>query len=667
MKRLFILFSNLLILTFLLWISYSSSDLMIHQSLPMVGVHKQEREVTHEQVFQNLSDLALESNSLIGRKIQETDDKGDVVFTYEIYGAKKPPVGIMVATGSSAANSSLLMNYYILSGDLSLDRLNNQLQSLGFSDTFVNNPNILSTFLTFMGNGAQSLAFVISVLTFSSLTIIQKNREMKSAGLKYISGIDLYRVFGQSILDDAKELVLATFLSISFGTAVIFFFKMTTFAYLTVAMSCFIYNFLLLLISIILSFLYTLSIRTVNLISLVKGKLPLRRILFLLFLGQFFAVILISLAIHRTSIYGNVWQLQQSGNDAWRQETNWITISTNRENTSKLKNIETRKELQEDWSVLIERGVSKGALLVYQNISNFTPNGFAQNPRNRKLMSINDYYPDANSLYVTPNYLDIQDVEVGEHIKKEFESFGEGDFGLLLPEKLRNQEKYYRQMYEEFLTIQEEKEKFPMKAHVFYTANNQKRFIYNITSLSYQQFLTDPIIVVIQPKNFGKHWNPFFTNSNHYIYFNGLDESKKLITEHKLEKYVSQYDYVYKSYESLSQKIRAEILVTISGGIFGIITSILLFNTMSFLYFEEFRKSILLKKIAGLTFLELHQKFLIFQSIVLIIGSLTSYMMMREIWISLVTLLFFGINAWLILLYRSSKEQTLATIILKGA
>ena len=130
---------------------------------------------------------------------------------------------------------------------------------------------------------------------------------------------------------------------------------------------------------------------------------------------------------------------------------------------------------------------------------------------------------------------------------------------------------------------------------------------------------------------------------------------------------MSQYDYVYKSYESLSQKIRAEILVTISGGIFGIITSILLFNTMSFLYFEEFRKSILLKKIAGLTFLELHQKFLIFQSIVLIIGSLTSYMMMREIWISLVTLLFFGINAWLILLYRSSKEQTLATIILKGA
>lgn len=69
----------------------------------------------------------------------------------------------------------------------------------------------------------------------------------------------------------------------------------------------------------------------------------------------------------------------------------------------------------------------------------------------------------------------------------------------------------------------------------------------------------------------------------------------------------------------------------------------------------------------GLTFLELHQKFLIFQSIVLIIGSITSYMMTKEIWISMVTLLFFSINAWLILLYRSSKEQTIATIILKGA
>ena len=57
----------------------------------------------------------------------------------------------------------------------------------------------------------------------------------------------------------------------------------------------------------------------------------------------------------------------------------------------------------------------------------------------------------------------------------------------------------------------------------------------------------------------------------------------------------------------MSHNIQVEILTIIAGGFLGIVTSILLFNTMTILYFEEFRKTILIKKISGLNFFELHQ------------------------------------------------------------
>ena len=111
----------------------------------------------------------------------------------------------------------------------------------------------------------------------------------------------------------------------------------------------------------------------------------------------------------------------------------------------------------------------------------------------------------------------------------------------------------------------------------------------------------------------------------------------------------------------MAQKIQIENLMAIAGGVFGIATSVLLFNTMNFLYFEEFRKQIFLKKIAGLGFVNIHQM------ILLSVGSLLVFLLTQEWWIALVTLLLFITNAWFILLYRSHKEDHLLATVLKGA
>lgn len=669
MKRLFILFSNLFILIFLLWIAFISPNTVIHRSLPVIGILQQEKEVVYEELSSSLDQLAKENNSLIARQIQKTDSKGQVKFTYDIYGEGALPNGIKKEEKEFVAKESLLTNYYILSGNLTLEKLDQKLHDLGFSKGFMNKPNPLQNFMVFFGSGSQSLALVIFIISFGALTIIQKTLEMRSAGIRYISGIRRYQLFGHSLMEDGKELFIGCIGGSVLGAILIYYLQLTPFAYSLIISASIIYNTLLFILSTFLSFFFAFSIQTVHLVSLLKGKIPLKRVLFFLFTCQFLAITVIGLSIHRVSIYGSIWQTYQEGSLAWSKETNWIQISLNRENVLQTTNKEIQIEQRAKWSKLIESGIEKGGLLVHHQLAAFNSKGFMNDPRTGRELSITDYDPLANTLYVTPNYLDIQRILVSPEEKERLNHLQAGEFGLLLPEKLKGQEEELKKRYEDYLTPSDEqgKSQLPMKARVTYLPNNQKRFIYNNTPMSYQQFLTDPILVVVLPRSFGGYDNPYFSHLNSYLYFDGLEKSKKLVVENGLEKNVSQYDYAASVYQQMIQSIQLENLITIAGGIFAIATSILLFNTMNFLYFEEFRRPIFLKKIAGLGFVKIHQMILLSESILLLLGSFLTFLLTQEWWIALVTLLLFITNAWFILLYRSHKEDHLLATVLKGA
>lgn len=669
MKRLFILFSNLFILIFLLWIAFISPNTVIHRSLPVIGILQQEKEVVYEELSSSLDQLAKENNSLIARQIQKTDSKGQVKFSYDIYGEGTLPNGIKKEEKEFVAKESLLTNYYILSGNLTLEKLDQKLHDLGFSKSFMNKPNPLQNFMVFFGSGSQSLALVIFIISFGALTIIQKTLEMRSAGIRYISGIRRYQLFGHSLMEDGKELFIGCIGGSVLGAILIYYLQLTPFAYSLIISASIIYNTLLFILSTFLSFFFAFSIQTVHLVSLLKGKIPLKRVLFFLFTCQFLAITVIGLSIHRVSIYGSIWQTYQEGSLAWSKETNWIQISLNRENVLQTTNKEMQIEQRAKWSKLIESGIEKGGLLVHHQLAAFNSKGFMNDPRTGRELSITDYDPLANTLYVTPNYLDIQKILVSPEEKERLNHLQAGEFGLLLPEKLKGQEEELKKRYEDYLTPSDEqgKSQLPMKARVTYLPNNQKRFIYNNTPMSYQQFLTDPILVVVLPRSFGGYDNPYFSHLNSYLYFDGLEKSKKLVVENGLEKNVSQYDYAASVYQQMIQTIQLENLITIAGGIFAIATSILLFNTMNFLYFEEFRRPIFLKKIAGLGFVNIHQMILLSESILLLLGSFLTFLLTQEWWIALVTLLLFITNAWFILLYRSHKEDHLLATVLKGA
>ena len=118
MKRVFIILSNLFISSFLIWIAFISPNTVIHRSLPVVGALRQEKSVTYEDLSSSLDRLARENHSIIALQIQKTDSKGQVVFTYDIYGEGKIPLGIKREKKELAAKESLLTNYFVLTGEL---------------------------------------------------------------------------------------------------------------------------------------------------------------------------------------------------------------------------------------------------------------------------------------------------------------------------------------------------------------------------------------------------------------------------------------------------------------------------------------------------------------------------------------------------------------------
>ncbi|MDS2467501.1 bacteriocin-associated integral membrane family protein, partial [Streptococcus pneumoniae] len=65
--------------------------------------------------------------------------------------------------------------------------------------------------------------------------------------------------------------------------------------------------------------------------------------------------------------------------------------------------------------------------------------------------TLDTYSPDANVLYVSPSYLDKENVAVNDETRQKLAHLQKGEFGLLLPESLRSQEAELKKVFEERL------------------------------------------------------------------------------------------------------------------------------------------------------------------------------------------------------------------------
>ncbi|MDO5650219.1 MAG: DUF1430 domain-containing protein, partial [Gallicola sp.] len=184
-----------------------------------------------------------------------------------------------------------------------------------------------------------------------------------------------------------------------------------------------------------------------------------------------------------------------------------------------------------------------------------------------------------------------------------------------------------------------------------------------------QQFINHPIMIVMTPTATGSNMESviFWQNQiSNTLFFRDFTETANLLKKHELYDevaYISNAEYLF---EQQTERIAAEEQILVVGGVFGAITSTLLYVSMHALYFEQFRRKIFIQRILGATFFEIHMKYIIKQMIILIIGYLISVYLFKKIYISLGLLCLFTIIVLVTLIYQSRRENWYSMTVLKG-
>ena len=670
MKKLFILISNLLASLFFVWVFTIWTDTYVSYYYPNVVVRDSSPETTFQHVATRLEKLAEETDSFIAIQHQDPNSEGTTVFSYTTFGNGKLPDGLQEKNLEDAQSSSVETNYFVFDGNLDIHLLREELSQLGLTNMHLTIPSKLSTLMAIFSNGFQLISLLIFILTFGALTLISQISQLRSSGIRLISGEKRWSIFLRPVGEDLKGIAVGFSLAGVLAILMQKILSLPTQSLMTIGEGLLSYNLILLSISLFFAQLFAVGIKKIHLMQIIKGQVPVRGIISLILIGQLLAIIIVTLGIGSSLKYSQAWQQHRIGQEAWSQERQLITLSISREGTSPGFDEQAQRKLR-TWYQLMDLAVSeqKAFLSRHQLIDRTLQNGMASSKNFITSTEWHDYSPNGNVLIVTPQYLERQNIPVDTTIEQKMNHLDVGEFVLLLPEHLRSEEEHYKSVFEDDLTsrMSSQDERQQMTATVGYLESGQDRFVYNTTPISYQQFLKDPIIIVITPQSTGPQSILFWVDAiQNYVLFNQLSDAQELIQRQGIENWVSEMQTGYHNYITLLDNIQRERWVMLAGAVLGIATSILLFNTMNRLYFEEFRRAIFIKRIAGLRFLEIHRTYLFAQLGVFLLGFVASVFLMVEIVVAfLVSLLFTGLSL-LQLHVQMQKENKMSMLVLKG-
>ena len=670
MKKLFILISNLLASLFFVWVFTIWTDTYVSYYYPNVVVRDSSPETTFQHVATRLEKLAEETDSFIAIQHQDPNSEGTPVFSYTTFGNGKLPDGLQEKNLEDAQSSSVETNYFVFDGHLDIHLLREELSQLGLTNMHLIIPSKLSTLMAIFSNGFQLIGLLIFILTFGALTLISQISQLRSSGIRLISGEKRWSIFLRPVGEDLKGIAVGFSLAGVLAILMQKILSLPTQSLMTIGEGLLSYNLILLSISLFFAQLFAVGIKKIHLMQIIKGQVPVRGVISLILIGQLLAIIIVTLGIGSSLKYSQAWQQHRIGQEAWGQERQLITLSISREGTSPGFDEQAQRKFR-TWYQLMDLAVSeqKAFLSRHQLIDRTLQNGMASSKNLITSTEWHDYNPNGNVLIVTPQYLERQNIPVDTTIEQKMNHLDVGEFVLLLPEHLRSEEEHYKSVFEDDLTsrMSSRDERQQMTATVGYLESGHDRFVYNTTPISYQQFLKDPIIIVITPQSTGPQSIMFWVDAvQNYVLFNQLSDAQELIQRQGIENWVSEMQTGYHNYITLLDNIQRERWVMLAGAVLGIATSILLFNTMNRLYFEEFRRAIFIKRIAGLRFLEIHRTYLFAQLGVFLLGFVASVFLMVEIVVAfLVSLLFTGLSL-LQLHVQMQKENKMSMLVLKG-
>ena len=508
MKRLFIWVSTVLVALFLLVMISTNKHIITfssYESVDIVGQRNDMKSVSREAFASSLNQLAKETNSVIARRIVEPQKDGKTRFAYDIYGNNRLPDEVVVASKQTSLSSDLISSYLILShGSLASHQLSKTIYDLGFNNIIIPAESPFRALTSITINDVSIVSLGLLLLAYLSIVLIYSIKDLKTAGIRYVAGWSYRQIMWHAIITDVKLVVGTTVLLSSLGSIILIInqtFQVQTL--LVFLLGMFIYAIMLITLSLMLSLIYLINLKGTELVGILKGKLPLKRLLALLLLGQLSATVAVGWTVNGLLSQYQEIKIKEQAAKEWKENADYFQLVFGY-SAGMLGEKEEQKQ-NKQWYDFANATIQQGeSLFVYSTVEKLYYEklfGYKEADNNQMGSPV---------IFVTPNYLLKQKVPVDETFRKKMNQLSLGEFGLIIPKKLSDKQTDIESIMTKEMSGFASVDLFPEHDHLFdvtaittLVKNGDRRFIYNTSRNVSTQYLEDPIIVVTTPRSMG--------------------------------------------------------------------------------------------------------------------------------------------------------------------
>ena len=671
-KRLFfsLLFSTLVISLLVITMIFFNQRSYLYSSFPSVRLQSVKKNVTWNDVSEKLEQVAQENHSVLARRISVAS-LSETAFKYVFFGTRTTPAGFYSATIKEIEDADRAGSVIIYEGALSQRKLAQELASLSDDPVkFFPHRSIFARVAANLVSGSALLLLGLLLLLFIAVEILDHLHDLPAAGIRLLSGVRKGDLFRKSIREDLLAMVFSGGIAFLIANMLMVAFQFWYTAFMKyVGAALLLYLSLLFAVGFLLHLLFLCILQSSRLVELVKGKVPAKSILVILLLGQAATMLVVGFGVNQSQklLPATIRLLEAKAE--WTKRKQYVNLTFSETAFSKDANEQKRRD--EAWFSFIEKALQqKETVFVKNEMAEFVDiNPSGNSEQKRKIRDL-----QKRLLYVSPSYFEAESISLDEKVRSTINNLEQGEFALLVPKSLVEstediEKSAVQLMNRRYAVNQDGTATRTMQVKTMQIPDMQRVFLYNQIGFPTEQFVNAPVFIVLTPKSTGDSFASkiaWARDLDYYLFFHKEGSYKSMLREEGVLQWISHVKESASVYEQSTRRYTIELLTIIISTIMGFFTAIVIFISMSRMYFEEFRRKIFLYRLSGVSFLANHQRYLALQFALYSLVGMALWLLIKSVLVVATVSCIFVVLSIALLFWQRKRENQMAVTVLKG-
>ncbi|MFV0556060.1 MAG: DUF1430 domain-containing protein [Lactovum sp.] len=568
-------------------------------------------------IEKDIEEIAQKSEVLIAKQImtKSTDGKSSNQPTFQTFGeGKLPEQWSQQKSKKIIENSPDDVLYFILGDGLSGQELVEFLNQKGNEAIIYRSNWHLSSINMLFIYPSLALGLFLIVLALMSLIFAEKVSEFKRLGVERLSGLSNWKIAFKDSRSNFNFLVLSSLLLSFLAYAYLFLNNLSNRLYFEIILvSITLAFFMLALNNLISIFIIYFILKNQNIHQAIKGYVPVKLLTFVILFVQLLSVI--GLVFSLSSVLNSQVQINEleRAETEWKKVPDWFAPNL-------MASLSFRDFDQENlYNFLKESQEKETVMLAVDNLD------YSQEE------VVFPSFPNdvSNYLYVSPNFLTEQNVNselTGTEMSK-------NTAWIIIPKSQVAQKDKLAEVWTKEIVSNFDEKGYPIEdlELIIKSAtydDSEPIFSYRILEsreINYQMFSLSPVLLVINTDSWihSEKFTSYFTSwiSQQQLIFSDPELTTELIEKYNLQDNMGSYtNGLYAVQSEIIKQQTSQIYLTLSA-LTAMATSLLLLSILNSIYFYQNRRKFVIQRLAGMSDLAMHWKYLLTIVFVLLLVS----------------------------------------------